>query len=95
MNKEELQQIKDSIELQMIYERNSVYKKEYSSKLQEEINLYNEVVRLQVKEENLVKDLELLIEYGEGEDASRYDKIYAECAKNILKNIRGGTYESR
>lgn len=47
----------------------------------------------QEEKDNLIKDLELLIEYVEGEDASRYDKIYAECARNILKNVRSGKYE--
>ena len=45
MNEKQLKEIKDSIEFQMICEQNAGYKKEYSPMLQEEIALYNEVIR--------------------------------------------------
>ena len=40
---------------------------------------YKEVI------DKLKEDLNLIIEYGDGEDASRYDKQYGEFAKNHLK----------
>ena len=40
---------------------------------------YKEVI------DKLKEDLNLIIEYGDGGDASRYDKQYGEFAKNHLK----------
>lgn len=48
-------------------------------KLIKENQKYKEVM------DKLKEDLNLIIEYGNGEDASRYDKQYGEFAKNHLK----------
>lgn len=47
--------------------------------LLEENQKYKEVIN------KLREDLNLLIKYGDGEDASRWDKQYGEFAKNHLK----------
>ena len=44
-----------------------------------ELIKYKEVI------DKLKEDLNLIIEYGDGGDASRYDKQYGEFAKNHLK----------
>lgn len=57
-----------------------------------ETKLINEIKVLETKIQKhkevfdkLKEDLNLIIEYGDGEDASRYDKQYGEFAKNHLK----------
>ena len=52
---------------------------DYITNLQQENQKYKEVF------DKLKEDLNLIIEYGDGEDASRYDKQYGEFAKNHLK----------
>lgn len=47
--------------------------------LEKENQKYKEVIN------KLREDLNLLIKYGDGEDASRWDKQYGEFAKNHLK----------
>lgn len=54
---------------------------DYITNLQQENQKYKEVF------DKLKEDLNLIIEYGDGEDASRYDKQYGEFAKNHLKYI--------
>ncbi len=53
--------------------------KDLSEQLQQENQKYKEVIN------KLREDLNLLIKYGDGEDASRWDKQYGEFAKNHLK----------
>ena len=97
MNKERLQEIKDSIELQMIYEQNSSYRKEYSSKLKEEIDLYNEVVRLQSNEENLIKYLEdKMNEIRIGGCDCLTTKMFEtekRVYREVLERLKSGKYE--
>lgn len=47
--------------------------------LEKENQKYKEVIN------KLREDLNLLIKYGDGEEASRWDKQYGEFAKNHLK----------
>ena len=47
MNKERLEEIKDSIELQMQVQQSLGYRSSYDDLLTEEIDLYNEVIELQ------------------------------------------------
>ena len=54
------------------------YIKELKEEKQEN-QKYKEVIN------KLKEDLNLIIEYGDGEGASRYDKQYGEFAKNHLK----------
>lgn len=51
----------------------------YINNLQQENKKNKQII------DNLIKDLELIIEYAEGEEASRWDKMYSECARNVLK----------
>lgn len=53
--------------------------KDLSEQLQQENQKYKEVIN------KLRADLNLLIKYGDGEEASRWDKQYGEFAKNHLK----------
>lgn len=53
--------------------------KDLSEQLEQENQKYKEVIN------KLREDLNLLIKYGDGEDASKYDKQYGEFAKNHLK----------
>lgn len=57
-----------------------------------ETKLINEIKALETKIQKykevfnkLKEDLNLIIEYGDGEGDSRYDKQYGEFAKNHLK----------
>ena len=54
MTDKELEEVKDSIELQMIAEQANGYKERYSDLLTEEINLYNEVIRLKELVNNIL-----------------------------------------
>ena len=52
----------------------------------------NKKLRSQLEEkdkiiEDLKKDLNLVIEYGQGEEASNWDKQYGKCAENVLNTI--------
>lgn len=64
VTKEELDEIKNSIELKMIAEQNCEHRNEYSISLQREINLYNAVVDLQDKVDTALR---LLKAFGGGE----------------------------
>ena len=46
----------------------------------EEFNSY-----LKAKNKKLKKDLELVVDYGLGDESSKWDKIYGEYAKSTLK----------
>ena len=72
--------------------------KEENQKLKAELQLYkgslkreqeaiHRVNELEEVIDKLKEDLNLIIEYSDGEDASRYDKQYGEFAKNHLKYI--------
>lgn len=54
MSEEQLEKIRDNIEIQMIYEQNSGYRETYSKPLTEKIELYNEIIRLN----NILNELE-------------------------------------
>ena len=57
MTKEKLEEIKDSIELQMMFQQCLGYKNKYDAILTEEIDLYNEVIDLQERIENAIDKL--------------------------------------
>ena len=44
--------------------------------------------KLLVNWEKLKEDLKLVIDYGSGDEASRWDKIYGEHAKSTLKTMQ-------
>lgn len=52
---------------------------EYVDRCQERNQKHKEAI------DKLKEDLNLIIEYGDGEDAPTYDKQYGEFAKNHLK----------
>lgn len=47
--------------------------------------LEQENKRLKDNWNNLKEDLELIVDYGSGDEASRWDKVYGGCAKDALK----------
>lgn len=57
----------------------------YQGVLKREHEAIHRVNDLEEVIDKLKEDLNLLIEYGDGEDASKYDKQYGEFAKNHLK----------
>ena len=87
MNKEEWEDYKNlSGQITEKLDNTSTYEswliiQEYIDRCQQENQKYKEVI------DKLKEDLNLIIEYGDGEDASRYDKQYGEFAKNHLKYI--------
>lgn len=84
MSEERLKEIKDSIEFQMIVEQNSGYKKEYSVLLQEEIDLYNEVIRLK-------QALNEIKEYVKNTDCCTWDNTAHEDILQIIDKYLGGS----
>lgn len=51
----------------------------------ESIDIQQENKRLKDNWNNLKEDLELIVDYGSGDEASRWDKVYGGCAKDALK----------
>ena len=76
LSKEDIETIQGYVE--MIEQENDVQKAMIENFVKEN-QKYKEVFN------KLKEDLNLIIEYGDGEDASRYDKQYGEFAKNHLK----------
>lgn len=68
----------------------SIVNEGYSSIQEREIrdyitNLQQENKQLKDKWKKLKEDLQLVVEYGIGDEGSKWDKIYGECAKSTLK----------
>jgi len=91
MNDERLKEIKDSIEFQMIVEQNSDYKENYNPILKEEIDLYNEVVRLHHWKDNLIKYIEGMIDTCDGfidtTESDLEELKYTIFASNNMKEL--------
>lgn len=51
----------------------------------ESVDIQQENKRLKDNWNNLKEDLELIVDYGSGDEASRWDKVYGGCAKDALK----------
>lgn len=58
MNKEELERIRENIEMQIIAEQSMGYKNQYSTSLQREISMYNEIVDSHEKIDKVIELLE-------------------------------------
>lgn len=51
----------------------------------ESIDIQQENKQLKDNWNNLKENLELIVDYGSGDEASRWDKVYGGCAKDALK----------
>lgn len=70
----------------MPYYRNRMMLLKENEQLKIQISAREEVCnRLESNWNKLKKDLELVVDYGLGDESSKWDKIYGEYAKSTLK----------